>query len=135
MAPYAGTVVVPIEPYSDGDPQHRPNRSDYALQDPPTIYLEKLAESWMKERGEYQKGKMSTASFFLPSALPGCAVAVRGQRPCCKTQRRRQHTKTARDRAAQRLPAICGLDLKDGVKRISAAYAGIGVYSASNGAS
>ncbi|KAH7065295.1 hypothetical protein B0J12DRAFT_639771 [Macrophomina phaseolina] len=56
MAPYAGTVVVPIEPYSDGDPQHRPNRSDYALQDPPTIYLEKLAESWMKERGEYQKG-------------------------------------------------------------------------------
>ncbi|KAF4302545.1 Transcription-silencing protein Clr2 [Botryosphaeria dothidea] len=56
MAPYAGTVVVPIEPYSDGDASQRPTRSDYTLQDPPTIYLEKLAESWMKERGEYHKG-------------------------------------------------------------------------------
>ncbi|KAF4307376.1 transcription-silencing protein clr2 [Botryosphaeria dothidea] len=55
MAPYAGTVVVPIEPYSDGDASQRPTRSDYTLQDPPTIYLEKLAESWMKERGEYHK--------------------------------------------------------------------------------
>ncbi|KAF9635892.1 Transcription-silencing protein Clr2 [Lasiodiplodia theobromae] len=56
VPPYAGTVVVPIEPYSDGDPTHCPTRAEYRLQDPPAIYLEKLAESWMKERGEFHKG-------------------------------------------------------------------------------
>ncbi|OJD35831.1 transcription-silencing protein clr2 [Diplodia corticola] len=54
--PLAGAIVVPIEPYSDGDPTHCPNRAEFRLQDPPSIYLEKLAESWMKERGEFHKG-------------------------------------------------------------------------------
>ncbi|KAL0264576.1 hypothetical protein SLS55_000526 [Diplodia seriata] len=54
--PFAGAIVVPIEPYSDGDPTHCPSRAEFRLQDPPSIYLEKLAESWMKERGEYHKG-------------------------------------------------------------------------------
>lgn len=76
MAPYAGTVVVPIEPYSDGDASQRPTRSDYTLQDPPTIYLEKLAESWMKERGEYHKGKMRS-----PLILLRCDGSTRIQKP------------------------------------------------------
>lgn len=68
--PYAGTVVVPIEPYSDGDPTHCPTRAEYRLQDPPAIYLEKLAESWMKERGEFHKGKATPAcrSYFAQTA-------------------------------------------------------------------
>lgn len=59
MAPYAGHVVVPIGDmaHSDGNPIFTPKRAEYQLQNPPTIYLEKLAESWMKERGEYIKGE------------------------------------------------------------------------------
>ena len=54
----AGTVVVPIQPGSDGDATHRPDRSTHTLVDPPTLYLEKIASLWMESRGEVLPGKL-----------------------------------------------------------------------------
>ena len=50
---------VPIRPVSDGDPSHRPARSNYSPADAAT-YLEKLALWWMTDRGEARPGERRT---------------------------------------------------------------------------
>ncbi|KAF1812360.1 hypothetical protein P152DRAFT_458735 [Eremomyces bilateralis CBS 781.70] len=47
-------VTVPIAPVSDADASHRPADPRYRLIDPPTQYLDKLAQQWMVARGESQ---------------------------------------------------------------------------------
>jgi hypothetical protein len=48
----AKPVVVRIRSISDGDATHRPTNPKYVPVDPPTIYLEKVAQLWMKDRGD-----------------------------------------------------------------------------------
>ncbi|CAI6268078.1 unnamed protein product [Periconia digitata] len=55
-------IVVPLRPFSDGDPSHKPTNPAMKQVDPPTIYLEKLADEWMKTRDE---------------AKPGCSYILR----------------------------------------------------------
>ena len=50
------TITVPLKPGSDADATHRPGDGGYTLVDPPTLYLEKLAQQWMKARGEPRPG-------------------------------------------------------------------------------
>jgi hypothetical protein len=48
-----GRTVVPIRPgCSDGDALHVPKQGQYTQVDPPTLYLEKIAQQWMQRRGE-----------------------------------------------------------------------------------
>jgi hypothetical protein len=61
----AGQVIVPLKPGSDADATHRPVGTAYALVDPPTLYLEKLAQQWMKARGESRPGVT-----YILQALP-----------------------------------------------------------------
>ncbi|OAL54023.1 hypothetical protein IQ07DRAFT_584608 [Pyrenochaeta sp. DS3sAY3a] len=50
-------VVVPLRPGSDGDATHVPKQgTKYSEVDPPTLYLEKLAQLWMDARGEARPG-------------------------------------------------------------------------------
>lgn len=48
--------IVPILPYSDGDPGHVP-KPDWSLSPSASVYLDKLAPEWMKRRGEHVAGK------------------------------------------------------------------------------
>lgn len=48
--------IVPIHPFSDGDPSHVP-KAEWTLVNPPTIYLEKLATSWIENQGLLKPGK------------------------------------------------------------------------------
>ena len=43
--------IIPINPHSDGDATRHP-KPQWALVDPPHIYLEKLAVQWLEKRGE-----------------------------------------------------------------------------------
>ncbi|KAH6642944.1 hypothetical protein C7974DRAFT_113002 [Boeremia exigua] len=47
-------VVVRLRPGSDGDATHIPKSGSHEQLDPPTLYLEKLAQQWMQIRGEAQ---------------------------------------------------------------------------------
>lgn len=51
-----GRVVVPINSFSDGDPQTWPYHSNCTEVDA-TLYLEKLGTQWMKSRGKFQQGQ------------------------------------------------------------------------------
>jgi hypothetical protein len=52
-----GRVVVRLRPgCSDGDALHVPRQGQYTQLNPPTLYLEKLAQQWMENRGEAQPG-------------------------------------------------------------------------------
>jgi hypothetical protein len=51
-----GQIKVPLKPGSDADATHRPVGTTYVLVDPPTLYLEKLAQQWMQARGETRPG-------------------------------------------------------------------------------
>ncbi|KAF3002594.1 hypothetical protein E8E13_008394 [Curvularia kusanoi] len=46
--------VVYLRVGTDGDPSHTPKAGTYQQVDPPTLYLEKLGDLWMKARGEAQ---------------------------------------------------------------------------------
>ncbi|KAF2458163.1 hypothetical protein BDY21DRAFT_214352 [Lineolata rhizophorae] len=49
----AQPVIIPLpSSFSDGDPNHQPGKHGTYLVDPPTIYLEKLADWWMRHRGQ-----------------------------------------------------------------------------------
>ena len=45
-----------LRPGSDGDATHVPRPGLYTQLDPPTLYLEKIGDQWMKARGEAQPG-------------------------------------------------------------------------------
>ncbi|KAK2832041.1 hypothetical protein FQN49_006913 [Arthroderma sp. PD_2] len=51
-----GRIVVPINDFSDGDPNAWPQDSNCKEADP-TIYLEKLGVQWMQSRNEFQNGQ------------------------------------------------------------------------------
>lgn len=63
-------VVVPLRPGSDGDATHRPVGASFSQVDPPTLYLEKLADQWMKRRGEARPG----VSYILERLPDGYAL-------------------------------------------------------------
>ncbi|KAF2435955.1 hypothetical protein EJ08DRAFT_645623 [Tothia fuscella] len=68
-------LTVPIvHGASDGDATHRPTESRYRKIDPPTLYLEKLATGWMKERGDQQR---SGIRYILDRLPEGYAVYER----------------------------------------------------------
>jgi len=49
----ADRVIVPIPHVSDADPTHRPSLpSTFVEVDPPTLYLEKIGQMWMRDKGE-----------------------------------------------------------------------------------
>lgn len=50
-------VVVRLRPGSDGDATQTPKSGSHEELDPPTLYLEKLGDQWMKARGEAQPGE------------------------------------------------------------------------------
>lgn len=50
-------VVVRLTATSDGDPTHAPSDPERKEVDPPTIYLEKVADQWMKNRGQFRKNE------------------------------------------------------------------------------
>ena len=52
-----GVQIVPINTFSDGDPSHVPKTAVYWKEDPPNLYLEKIAILWMQHRGESIAGK------------------------------------------------------------------------------
>ncbi|KAF2820537.1 hypothetical protein CC86DRAFT_304549 [Ophiobolus disseminans] len=61
-----GRRVVPLRPgCSDGDALHVPKQGQYTQVVPPTLYLEKVGQQWMTNRGEAQAG----AKYIL-EALP-----------------------------------------------------------------
>ncbi|KAJ4375486.1 hypothetical protein N0V86_007017 [Didymella sp. IMI 355093] len=47
-------VVVRLRPGTDGDASHTPKSGTHVELNPPTLYLEKIADQWMKARGEAQ---------------------------------------------------------------------------------
>ncbi|KAJ4988876.1 hypothetical protein SVAN01_05683 [Stagonosporopsis vannaccii] len=49
-------IVVRLRPGTDGDPTHTPKSGSHEQLQPPTLYLEKLGDQWMKSRGEAQPG-------------------------------------------------------------------------------
>lgn len=49
-------IVVRLQPASDGDATHTPKLGSHEQLDPPTLYLEKLGDQWMRTRGEAQPG-------------------------------------------------------------------------------
>ncbi|KAF2681029.1 hypothetical protein K458DRAFT_433906 [Lentithecium fluviatile CBS 122367] len=58
-------VIVPLKGGSDADANHRPVGPTYTQVDPPTLYLEKLGQQWMKARGEARPGVT-----YILEALP-----------------------------------------------------------------
>jgi hypothetical protein len=54
MAP--NRVVVRLRPGSDGDATHVPKQGHYTQINPPTLYLEKIADQWMAAKGEGRPG-------------------------------------------------------------------------------
>ncbi|RAR06253.1 transcription-silencing protein clr2 [Stemphylium lycopersici] len=64
MAP--GRVVVRLNPgCSDGDPLHVPPPGTHSQVNPPTLYLEKIGQQWMEQRGEALPGVQ-----YILEALP-----------------------------------------------------------------
>lgn len=63
-------MVVSVNPYSDGDPTHRPNGSQHLQFDPDDGYLEKLATLWMEHRTEKKPGMR----YFLDHLPAGYCV-------------------------------------------------------------
>ena len=49
-------VTVRLRPGSDGDATHVPRSGLYTQLNPPTLYLDKIGDQWMKARGEAQPG-------------------------------------------------------------------------------
>ncbi|KAF1966626.1 hypothetical protein BU23DRAFT_485988 [Bimuria novae-zelandiae CBS 107.79] len=50
-------VAVPLRSRSDGDFTHRPSENSlYTIIDPPTLYLERVGQQWMQDRGEAKPG-------------------------------------------------------------------------------
>jgi hypothetical protein len=49
-------VVVRLRPGSDADPTHVPKQDHYTQINPPTIYLEKIADQWMASQGQARAG-------------------------------------------------------------------------------
>jgi hypothetical protein len=50
------TQIISTNTLSDGDPIHLPKTEAYWQEEPPTIYLEKLASLWMDHRSEMRQG-------------------------------------------------------------------------------
>jgi hypothetical protein len=68
-----GQVVVPLRPGSDGDATHRPKDQVYIQVVPPTLYLEKLGQQWMKARGD----ALPNVSYTLERLPAGYAMYKR----------------------------------------------------------
>jgi hypothetical protein len=49
-------VIVRLRPGSDADPTHVPKQRHYTQVNPPTLYLEKIADQWMAAKGETRPG-------------------------------------------------------------------------------
>ncbi|KAF2627585.1 hypothetical protein BU25DRAFT_50603 [Macroventuria anomochaeta] len=49
-------VVVRLRPGTDGNASHVPKPGTHTQLNPPTLYLEKIGDQWMKARGEAQPG-------------------------------------------------------------------------------
>ncbi|KAH8728452.1 hypothetical protein GQ44DRAFT_724447 [Phaeosphaeriaceae sp. PMI808] len=49
-------LLIPLRPGSDGDASHVPSPGTKTQVNPPTLYLEKVGQRWMEERGEARPG-------------------------------------------------------------------------------
>ncbi|CAO2657886.1 Nn.00g071460.m01.CDS01 [Neocucurbitaria sp. VM-36] len=49
-------IVVRLRPGSDGDATHSPPAGNHTRVDPPVLYLEKIGQQWMQNRGEARPG-------------------------------------------------------------------------------
>ncbi|KAF2128021.1 hypothetical protein P153DRAFT_367925, partial [Dothidotthia symphoricarpi CBS 119687] len=67
----ANRTVVRLRPgCSDGDATHIPRPGKCTQVNPPTLYLEKIGQQWMEERGEAQAG----VKYVLESLPPGYSM-------------------------------------------------------------
>ncbi|KAF3480683.1 uncharacterized protein GIQ15_06030 [Arthroderma uncinatum] len=62
-----GRIVVPINDFSDGDPNACPHDSFHTEADP-VIYLEKLGAQWMQQRNEFQQERIRRKKFLAEDA-------------------------------------------------------------------
>jgi hypothetical protein len=69
-------VVVRLRPGSDGDATHVPTPGTLTQVDPPTLYLEKIADQWMQARGEARAGVK-----YILEALPAGYTMWQRARP------------------------------------------------------
>jgi hypothetical protein len=69
-------VVVRLRPGSDGDATHVPTPGTLSQVNPPTLYLEKIADQWMQARGEAGAGVK-----YILEALPAGYTMWQRARP------------------------------------------------------
>lgn len=72
-----GRILVRLKPgCSDGDPLHVPASGTHTQIDPPTLYLEKIGQLWMEQRGSAQSGV-----HYILEALPAGYTMWQRPRP------------------------------------------------------